>query len=175
MGSMPQLADTLDVDTLQLRSGSGARFDARVRIDPVSAGGQEYRVAGDGVDARVDISRTSSGYAFKLSFDALLEGPCMRCLADARPQVRVEAREVEQPGEAEDFHSPYFDEGILELAGWARDALVLALPPRLLCREECRGLCPVCGESLNEADPEQHRHERPADRRWAKLSELELE
>ena len=98
----------------------------------------------------------------------------MRCLADARPVIEVEAREVEQPGEAEELHSPYFEDGVLELAGWARDALVLALPPRLLCREDCRGLCPVCGVDLNEADPDEHRHESDGDPRWAKLSELKL-
>ena len=154
MDSMPQLADTLDIDTLKLRSGAGTRFDAELRIEPLQAAGQKYSVVGGRVDARVDVSRTSSGFAFKLRFDATLEGPCMRCLADARPVIEVEAREVEQPGEAEDFHSPYFEHGVLELAGWARDALVLALPPRLLCREDCRGLCTVCGADLNQADPD---------------------
>jgi len=40
---------------------------------------------------------------------------------------------------------------------WARDLLADALPARLLCREECRGLCPVCGANLNEAG-EAHVH-----------------
>jgi uncharacterized protein len=52
---------------------------------------------------------------------------------------------------------------------------MLALPPRLLCREDCRGLCPVCGEDLNTVDPEEHRHETGGDPRWSKLSELKLE
>jgi uncharacterized protein len=56
-----------------------------------------------------------------------------------------------------------------------RDALMLALPARLLCREECLGLCPVCGADLNSADPEEHRHETGGDPRWSKLSELNLE
>jgi uncharacterized protein len=172
---MPQLADTLNIDNLNLRSGAGTRFDAEVRIEPLQAAGQKYHVLGGRVDARVDVSRTASGYAFKLRFDAELDGPCMRCLADARPLIEVESREVEQPGEAEDFHSPYFEDGVLELAGWARDALVLALPPRLLCRDDCRGLCSVCGVSLNDADPAEHRHESDIDPRWAKLGELKLE
>ena len=50
----------------------------------------------------------------------------------------------------------------------------LALPPQLLCREDCAGLCAVCGENLNEAGPD-HAHERAPDSRWAKLSELELD
>ena len=58
-------------------------------------------------------------------------------------------------------------------ASWARDALVLALPVRILCAAECRGLCGICGANLNE-DPG-HAHEREPDPRWAKLSELKLD
>ena len=47
---------------------------------------------------------------------------------------------------------------------------MLALPVRILCTDECRGLCAICGANLNE-DPE-HAHEREPDPRWAKLSEL---
>lgn len=171
---MAQRADTIDIDSLQLRSGGGTSFDVQVHAQPVRMAGQKYAVGGGEVEARVDVSRTTSGWAFRLRFDAQLAGPCMRCLTDAEPVVSVDAREVEQPGQAEDLHSPYFADGQLELAAWARDALVLALPTRLLCREDCRGLCPVCGENLNEVDPEAHEHESAGDPRWAKLRELKL-
>ena len=46
----------------------------------------------------------------------------------------------------------------LDLARWAHDALALALPLQLLCRPDCKGLCPVCGASLNDADPAEHEH-----------------
>jgi uncharacterized protein len=145
-------------------------------VDPVRLGGQDYAVGQGVVEATVDVSRTTSGYAFRLRFDAPLSGPCMRCLTDAHLVIPVDTREVDQPGEAEDLHTPYLDnDGQLELRDWARDALVLALPSRLLCREDCRGLCPVCGADLNSVDPEEHRHETGGDPRWAKLSELKLE
>jgi uncharacterized protein len=63
---------------------------------------------------------------------------------------------------------------VLDLRAWARDALALALPVQLVWREDCAGLCPVCGEDLNAAGPE-HVHERAPDPRWAKLSELRLD
>jgi uncharacterized protein len=53
--------------------------------------------------------------------------------------------------------------------------VALALPAQVLCRADCAGLCPGCGESLNEADPEAHRHEQSGDPRWEKLRELRLE
>ncbi len=98
----------------------------------------------------------------------------MRCLKDARPTVAVDAREVDRPGEGEELESPYVTNETLDLAAWARDALALSAPAKVLCREDCAGLCPICAADLNEAGPEHH-HERPVDPRWAKLSELELE
>lgn len=173
---MAPRADSFDLDSLGLSPGGGARIAADVVVDPVRLGGQDYVVGEGVVEATVDVSRTISGYVFRLRFDAPLNGPCMRCLTDAHPVVQVDTREVEQPGEADDLHTPYLDnEGNLGLREWARDALMLALPPRLLCREDCRGLCPVCGADLNSVDPEQHRHETGGDPRWAKLSELKLE
>jgi uncharacterized protein len=65
-------------------------------------------------------------------------------------------------------------DGELDLAAWARDALVLTLGSApITCTPECAGLCPQCGANLNE-DPE-HAHEREPDARWAKLSELRFD
>ena len=97
----------------------------------------------------------------------------MRCLADAHLPVAVEAREVDQPASGdEELASPYVDGEIIDVDAWAHDALVLALPARILCRPDCAGLCAVCGASLNEADPGEHDHGGGTDPRWAKLGEL---
>jgi uncharacterized protein len=171
---VPQRFDFLDLESLTLRPGEGRRVDARVPVEPVALGGQPYRVTAGAVDARLDISRTLAGWALRLRFDAPLEGPCVRCMADARRVVPVDSREVHQPGEDEELQSPYLADGVLQLARWARDALVLALPAKVLCREDCRGLCPTCGTDLNTVDPAEHHHEPERDPRWAKLDELKL-
>jgi uncharacterized protein len=62
----------------------------------------------------------------------------------------------------------------LDLRAWAHDALALAFPAQIVCRDDCLGLCPVCGENLNEAGPD-HAHEQAPDPRWAKLRELRFE
>ena len=109
----------------------------------------------------------------RLRFDLSLEGPCMRCLEPARLEMAIDAREVDQPGD-EELLSPYVSEGELDIGHWARDAVALAMPERILCRPDCAGLCPVCGVSLNDADPAEHEHGGGADPRWAKLRELDL-
>jgi uncharacterized protein len=171
---MPQRVDLFDLETLQLRPGDGQRVDAEVRVDPLQLGGARYPVVGGAVPVRLDVARTLGGYALRLRFDALLEGPCMRCVGPASPTISVDAREIDQPGEDDELHSPYLDGGVLDLADWAREALVLAMPAQVVCAADCRGLCPECGVNLNEVDPEQHRHEAAGDPRWAKLRDLKL-
>jgi uncharacterized protein len=167
-----QRFETFDLDTLQLRPGDGRRVDARVPVAPFQLAGQGYAVSSGHVDASLDVSRTVAGYALRLRFAAPVEGVCMRCMDEAHPTIDVDAREVDQPGEAEELHSPYVDEGTVELADWARDALALALPAKVLCRDDCRGLCGVCGANINDADESAHRHEEARDPRWAALDQL---
>jgi uncharacterized protein len=167
--------DSFDLGGLRLSSGEGRRLELGVALEPFSFGGEAYPVVPAVVPARLDVSRTTgAGYVLRLRFEATLEGPCMRCLEPASPAFEVDAREVSQPGETDELASPYVTDGVLDLHGWARDALALVLPTALLCRPDCAGLCPECGIDLNQADPD-HAHERPADPRWAKLSEIRFD
>jgi len=172
---MAARTETFDLGSLKLSSGEGAHAELTVPLDSLKFGEQTYREPAGDTDARLDVSRTTgNGYSMRLRFGVDLEGPCMRCLGDAGAHVDVDAREVDQPGAGdEDLLSPYVDEGHVDLRAWARDALALALPTQIVCDEACRGLCPVCGQNLNE-DPE-HEHEPEPDPRWAKLSELKLD
>jgi DUF177 domain-containing protein len=172
---MPAVTDILDLGGLRLSAGEGRRFELSVRIDPLTLGGEPYLARPAAIPASLDVSRmVGNGYALRLRFGATVAGACMRCLKEAAPRIEVDAREVDRPGGGEELSSPYLREERLDLAAWARDALVLALPPQVLCREDCAGLCPVCAADLNEAGPE-HAHERAPDPRWAKLRELKLE
>jgi uncharacterized protein len=167
--------DAFDLGGLRLSSGEGRRLELHVAIDPFELGGEHYPVAGSPVPVRLDISRTTNaGYALRLRFQAALTGPCMRCLEPAAPVFTVDAREVSQPGEGEELESPYVSDGVLDLGAWARDALALTLPATLLCREDCAGLCAICGADLNAAGPDHH-HDSAPDPRWAKLSEIRFE
>ncbi len=170
-------AETHDFDLagLRLSAGEGRRLALDVRIEPLMLAGALYAAEPARVPVELDVSRMiGGGYALRLRFSAALRGPCMRCLKEARPLVEVEAREVDRPGGGEELDSPYVHQETLDLAAWARDAFALAAPVKVLCREDCAGLCPVCAADLNEAGPD-HRHEAAPDPRWAKLRELELE
>ena len=167
--------DKLDLGRFRLTSGEGRRLDLAVSLGRFQFGSERYAVEPELVPVVVDVSKmTGGGLALRLRFSTALVGPCMRCLEPAAPCFEVDVREVNQPGGGEELQSPYLDDAdVLDLAAWARDAYVLALPLQLLCRPDCAGLCPECGADLN-ADPG-HAHERAPDPRWAALRELKLD
>jgi len=168
-------ADEFDLGGLRLSVGEGRRIELNVPIEPLELGGERYEIEPERVPVQLEVSRmTGSGYALRLRLQAALTGQCMRCLKAASPEVEVEAREVEVPGGGEELESPYVNGEKLDLAAWARDAFALAVPVKVLCRENCAGLCPICAADLNEAEPGHH-HEPERDPRWARLSELKLE
>jgi uncharacterized protein len=171
---MAQRTEIFDIGRLGLSSGEGRRLDLDVPVDEFDFGGQRYAVPGHHVRATTDVSHTTTGYSLRLRFETALEGPCMRCLEDAGHVVEVDAREVDQPGGGDELSSPYLEEDQLDLGAWAHDALALALPTQIVCRDDCAGLCAICGENLNQAGPE-HAHEREPDPRWAALRELKFE
>jgi uncharacterized protein len=167
--------DTFDLTGLRLTSGEGRHLDLDVPVAPYELGADTYPVDPAVLPVRLDISRTTGqGYALRLRFSAGLQGPCMRCLEPADAKFEVDAREISQPGAGEELDSPYVREGTLDIAGWVRDALALQLPRAILCRDDCAGLCAVCGANLNEAGPDHH-HDAEPDPRWAKLSEIRFE
>ncbi len=167
---------TIDLARLSLAHGEGKRIEVPVELDPFELGGQAYVASPASPTVRLEVSRPSGGYAFRLQFPVHLEGPCMRCLEPGGLDLEVEAREVDQAAtEDEELRSPYVVDDELDIGRWAHDATLLALPTRFLCRPDCAGLCPVCGESLNDADPADHEHDSGIDPRWSALKDLKLE
>ena len=124
------------------------------------------------VPAELAITKATTGTVLQLKFATRLHGPCYRCLGDAVLEVAIDAREYQatNPQESDELRTPYLEDDNLNLAAWARDAVALALPDKILCRTDCAGLCPVCGKNLND-EPHVH-EEHETDSRWAALEGL---
>ena len=58
----------------------------------------------------------------------------------------------------------------IDISQEIRDLVILGLPFRSLCREDCKGLCPDCGANLNEEV--NHNHETSIDPRWEALKKI---
>jgi uncharacterized protein len=156
---------------VKLRPGEQYRDELELELAPLEYGGQRYLPVPDKVPAAFEITRANTGTVFTLAFTARLFGPCYRCLGDAVLELPIHAREYQdEKPEDEEMTTEYIAGNMLDVSGWARDAIALALPEKILCRPDCAGLCDVCGKNLND---EPHVHEEVvADPRWAALEQL---
>jgi DUF177 domain-containing protein len=160
-----------DLRNVRVRSGEEHREAVEVEIGPIELGGERYVAVPEKLPAELAVTRASTGWVFELRFSVRLHGPCMRCLSDAVVEEALSLREYQATSpDSDELTTPYLAENRLDLSAWARDALVLALPDKILCRADCAGLCPVCGKDLNR-EPHGHGESEP-DPRWAALEEL---
>jgi uncharacterized protein len=108
---------------------------------------------------------------------APLAGECVRCLDPVDAEIVVDLQELfafpervaELGADAEDDAELQVRDDHVDLEPALRDAVVLALPPAPVCRDDCPGLCPECG--FRFADDPAHGHDA-ADPRWAALTGL---
>jgi uncharacterized protein len=163
---------SVDLRTLRLRPGEVRTETIDVGLEPFVLGGQRYDAVPASIPVELEIAQASGATVFDMRLQAHLSGACMRCLGFAEVSRSVRAREFhdfDAPA-SDELHSEYVANEHLQLSAWARDAVALELPEQILCREDCAGLCPVCGKDLN-VEPHEH-SEREPDPRWAALAEL---
>lgn len=82
----------------------------------------------------------------------LYEGNCDRCTTAFRREMRVPVEHVLVTSLNSEDSDGYVlvDNYQLPLDELVREDLILSLPTKSLCRDDCRGLCPRCGKNLNE-------------------------
>jgi uncharacterized protein len=164
----------LDVATLGLAPGDVRRVRVPVAIAPLEFGGEAYEVEPAAAGAKVELQATAGGLYLKLHLAATVTGPCYRCLEPARIRVTVNASEYHEHGAdpaSDELGCEYLQGDELDVDRWARDALVLALPGKILCRPDCAGLCPRCGTRLEPGADHDCVPVEP-DSRWDALRQL---
>ena len=156
---------------VKLRPGEEHREALEIELPAFEFGGQRYLPVPEEVEALLVVTRATTGTVFTLAFTVRLHGPCYRCLEDAVLELPIAVTEYQATApDDEELTTPYVVDEQLDLSGWARDAVALALPEKILCRPDCAGLCPDCGKNLNE---EPHVHDvETVDPRWDALEAL---
>jgi uncharacterized protein len=144
----------LNLDDLCLRGGQ--RHDCAYTLDiaPILLFGAKYEVVlPEGVGVRVE--RVAGGYLIHLHFVAKVFGPCFRCLKEAAIEVVADEEEFVPTavgGWAESEGSDFVEGLLVDISGLSREALVVAMPDRVLCQTGCKGLCAQCGADLNAVE-----------------------
>jgi uncharacterized protein len=142
---------------------------------------RDYHVAGvtirlpddlrlaDPIEGDIRLARTNRGLLVSANLTTAIEAQCSRCLRDIVVPLDLAIEEEALPSIELDTGLPVDtdaepdvvrlnDHHELELEPVVADAISLAEPIAPLCRPDCKGLCPVCGESL-----EQGVHDHPED------------
>lgn len=168
------------LDTRQLPRQPGAMRTVDRVVSAPAGLGQALIAVPEGSDLHLDLRMESvtEGVLVSGTVSGPAEGECSRCLRQIRTDVAVTIQELfAYPDSTTDATAEEDEVGrlhgdLIDLEPTVRDAVVLALPSRPLCREDCPGMCPECGAHWDDL-PADHRHEQ-ADPRWAALRQLNL-
>ena len=113
--------------------------------------------------------------------------PCGRCLREYETPLKsrfdltyvnripeIDPREEQEEFEisAEEMGLIYFEGEEINLQDGIQEQVILSLPIKALCREDCKGLCSSCGKNLNQSDC--NCDQQPKDSRFATLKNLKL-
>jgi len=118
------------------------------------------------------LTRTGQGIYFKGQLQGNIDLECVRCLSEYIQVLSAELDELFDypPEKTSDPHLTISEDAILDLSPILRESLLLDVPIQPVCRVECMGLCPVCGDLLTE-DHQSH-PEEAIDPRLAVLKTL---
>lgn len=105
------------------------------------------------------ITRTPPGLLVQIRMQAEMPAECSRCLTEFQQPLAIDFTELYAftPASMTDSGLLVPENGKIDLAPLVREEFSLAIPISPVCRPDCKGLCPVCGENLNQND---HTHDQ---------------
>lgn len=121
----------------------------------------DVRMSGT-IRSRVHLEIVDHSVGLDGSVEGDLALQCVRCLQPVKRGMNVDFRIFlelpssrgsglgDQERTGEDLEKQFFKGGMICLDEVIRDQVMLEIPPYPLCRDDCRGLCPVCGIELND-------------------------
>lgn len=104
------------------------------------------------VTGKITISRTSQGLLAQVHLSATTTVECMRCLESYELQISPDFTELYAFSKKTVTDSGLIlpETSQIDFGPIVREYMLLEFPIKLLCKPDCKGLCPVCGENQNE-------------------------
>lgn len=144
------------LDRSLAEAGSVLELEGELAVDDFRVAGRTFCVP-DGIEYHVSVTNAGEEILAMGEARATLEGTCDRCLAPATLELegQVEALFGDEPGtflgeDDEEFEIlPIVDDAI-DLTLPVITAIAVEIPFKVLCKPDCKGLCPHCGQNLNE-------------------------
>lgn len=174
-------AEGLEVEfLLPLQSLNGRLKEATERL-PEGSIPQPYYIFTEAPQVQLQVSSDLCDVYLKGRIEAKFQSLCSRCVEETLQDLEVPVELLLKPyveslsdeEKAEDQAFGYYQGEEINCAEIVEEFLVLALPYSVLCRSECRGLCPQCGQNLNEGTCS-CKQDSVGDERLAILKKLKL-
>lgn len=163
-------------------------FSVALPQEAIGYGDEATQIGNLAAEGRVEVLHEHRGpkeivsdIRLKGSFSGLFEVPCARCVEPVEQRLAgdfdllfrpsdVDATGAEHAISTPETEIGYYDNGGLALEDVLREQVLLSLPARTLCQQDCKGLCPRCGENRNQT--ECSCEQGPSDPRWEALAGL---
>jgi len=106
----------------------------------------------DHLNGVAKVGRTPQGLIVQGKFQADLPAECVRCLTDFQQNLEIEFSELYAFNHRSTTESGLLlpEDGNIDLEPIVREYMLIEIPISPLCRTDCKGLCSICGENLNE-------------------------
>lgn len=142
------MAFTLDVTKALKNPGQAYPFQAALTLPEMEVLSDPVRF--NNINVEGEFLCTGERISMKATVEGQVLSRCAKCLEPVQLPIKAEidALFARQP-DPEDPDQYSFEASTLELTDAVKDALLLELPMRFLCSEDCKGLCPHCGVNLN--------------------------
>ena len=111
----------------------------------------------------VKVTRTAKGLLVQGNLSAKVNTECVRCLEKFFLPLTIDFTDLYafSPNSTDDSGLLLPENGKIDLEPSIREEMLLAIPINPICSLDCRGLCPICGENLNEGKHTNHQEEIP--------------
>ena len=140
-------------------------------VDPMGQGLASV-LAGEVIELKLRLESVHEGILATGEVETTAAAECSRCLEPLKLAVEVDFQELFAYSlqQEDDF---LVQEEKIDLEQAITDAVVLSLPFKPVCSQDCLGLCPECGMKMAE-DPN-HVHQAQIDSRWSELESFRKE
>lgn len=168
----------VDVSSLRMQPGQSKKYDLTADLKDIFFAGEPLNFDSP-VQVSVTLTNTGKSIQAEGEVKADLHLKCARCLSPFvyHLETKVQGEFRHEKNTAGDDLNPAEDEELyfysgnnLDLTDIVVESILLDLPMKAVCSEDCKGLCPICGTNLNEGQCECR--ENDIDPRLAVLQKL---
>ncbi|ABY94948.1 MULTISPECIES: YceD family protein [Thermoanaerobacter] len=138
----------MKIDLLKIKGqlGRSINIDYVEDIENIEFKGEEYKIVTP-LHVKGTITAQKEGLLAELDITGSINAVCDRCLDEFIYNLDLKLREYVEESVDEEVDDSFYEN--FDLTTFVVHFVILSLPMKFLCKEDCKGLCPVCGTNLN--------------------------